>query len=410
MHTYACTYAVGWSPGNCQGMPRTPFFNLTSLGSLWTLGYERYVAPEVVRDWMGEPDTFEVGALGCDSFTSTLPGVGGGGNWPRSKAEAAERPIYAVLDLKKVDVGVPDFGPIAVVFNRSAVQSSTVFMPADTGEWSGSCNMTNIGLPCATIQNKTQCSRSRHCRWQSMAIATATATDKENDTDNDNATDNGHFDEHQHQHQHQHQCVSASSNCCISQQAPRTVGCDTCSSTPECCQDDATYNCSAWDVTAGVVGSIDHTLLAAAMLWNDTGYAPETNLADLLGRAAASNYFHSYEDGGDTTLRSTSARSRVGGGERRMAGTTAYDPSALPSLRVHNNYYIEANLLYTPSLLPGTNDVLFVIGSFPFLFGHWRGRSLRDWAMQHAVPLVWALGKSVATDNSCHPRARWCRK
>ena len=52
---------------------------------------------------------------------------------PSSAAEAADRPIYAVLDLKKVDAGVPDFGPVGVVFNRSSVGPATAFMPADTG-------------------------------------------------------------------------------------------------------------------------------------------------------------------------------------------------------------------------------------------------------------------------------------
>ena len=72
-------------------------------------------------------------------------------------------------------------------------------------------------------------------------------------------------------------------------------------------------------------------------MWNDTGYTPASNLADLLGRAATSNYFSPLPplEGAATTL---------------------------PTLRVHNNYYIEANLLYTPSLAAGTKDVLFVIG------------------------------------------------
>ena len=45
---------------------------------MWALGYHGYVQPSTVRDWMGGPDTFEVGAVGCDPFTAQLPGVG---NW-----------------------------------------------------------------------------------------------------------------------------------------------------------------------------------------------------------------------------------------------------------------------------------------------------------------------------------------
>ena len=62
----------------------------------------------------------------------------------------------------------------------------------------------------------------------------------------------------------------------------------------------------------------------------------------------------------------------------------------------HNNYYIEANLLATPQFQrdrdTGASDVLFVIGTFPFIFGHPNGADLRAWAKQHGWPVVWALG------------------
>jgi hypothetical protein len=145
---------TGWSVGNCEGMPRTPIFQLSTLDNLWCLGVHRYVQPKEVVDWMGGPDTFEVGALGCDPFTGSmpppfatttaptrergvppsayaregdirgrhrtettgtlLPTVAATVSWPANVAQARERPIYAVLDLKKIDVGIPDFGPVCV--------------------------------------------------------------------------------------------------------------------------------------------------------------------------------------------------------------------------------------------------------------------------------------------------------
>ena len=63
----------------------------------------------------------------------------------------------AVLDLKKIDVGVPDFGPVCLVFNRSKLDDALLFMPADTGQWSGSCNLTNQGRHCPSHTTASDC-------------------------------------------------------------------------------------------------------------------------------------------------------------------------------------------------------------------------------------------------------------
>jgi hypothetical protein len=103
---------------------------------------------------------------------------------------------------------------------------------------------------------------------------------------------------------------------------------------------------------------MDHILLAASRLWNDTTpshiYTPSGNLADLIGRAAASDYFS----------------------------------NDLPRLLPHNNYYVEANLLATPEFSAQAGDVLFVIGTFPWLFGHPRGEQLQEWARRLGLVLV----------------------
>jgi hypothetical protein len=322
----ACPSCLGWSVGNAQGMPRTPVFQQPQLDNLWELGVHGFVQPHDVVGWMNGPDTFEVGAIGCDPFSAALPGPspwfhGGAVDFPRNISEANERPIYAVLDLKKIDVGVPDFGPVGIAFNRSKLAQDLIFMPADTGQWSGSCNLTNQGRRCPGHNDSRACeSSSWRCRWRNGA------------------------------------CVSAADNCCVTNGG--ATGCQTCADTSACCTSDPSYNCSAWDVTPGVTGHLDHILLAAAFMWNDTTpshtYTPASNLADLLGRSAATDYFS----------------------------------EGLPRLLPHNNYYIEANLLATPEFSREAGDVLFVIGTFPWLFGHPRGRQLRDWATSLGFVLV----------------------
>ena len=296
--------------------------------------------------------------MGCDPFTGSAPLLMGGRNepvedgadaanvdrasfpksvgFPKTVAEAAQRPIYTILDLKKRDAGAVDFGPIGLVFNRSRVDQQTVYMPVDTGGWSWECNATNRGK--------------------------------------------------------QH-----ASNCCTSQVKARASPCDTCADNAQCCQDGhSVYNCSAWAEfynAPGIVGHIDHILLAAARAWNDSdsssdlsnaahaasprvaaerGFTPATNLATMLARSVAtvSNY-----------------KSQIG-----------------PVLTPHGGYYIEANLIMTPQF--GDGDVLFVIGQFPFLFGTARGRAFQSWAKKWNLPVVWGLGPEgcyEGTDQNANP-------
>eukprot|EP01052_Picozoa_sp_SAG31_P049021 SAG31_NODE_10541_length_1126_cov_4.692308_1_plen_191_part_10 len=68
----ACPSCLGWSVGNAQGMPRTPVFQQPQLDNLWELGVYGFVQPRDVVGWMNGPDTFEVGAIGCDPFSGKL--------------------------------------------------------------------------------------------------------------------------------------------------------------------------------------------------------------------------------------------------------------------------------------------------------------------------------------------------
>ena len=58
-------------------------------------------------------------------------------------------------------------------------------------------------------------------------------------------------------------CESASSDCCIT--SGGAAGCHSCAERAACCGDDPSYDCTAWDVTPGVVGHLDHILLAVSL-------------------------------------------------------------------------------------------------------------------------------------------------
>jgi hypothetical protein len=237
--------------------PRTPVFDRPQLDNLWLLGVETrpgngsvYVPPDTIVGWLWAAQTYEVAGLGCDQFTSSVSGALPSGAtaaaFPASVAEAAERPIYTILDLKKLDVGAADFGPVGFVFNKKRLAEATVFTPLDTGEWSFECNVTNQGRPNST-------------------------------------------------------------HCCINRPLDTAAGepCELCATNTECCQAEHSFlSCSAWaefENAPGVPGHIDHILLSAARSWNDTivdnatgafSYNTAVNLATMLARsvATASNY------------------------------------------------------------------------------------------------------------------------
>lgn len=208
----------GWACGSdTMNAPRTPVFERAQLDNLWLLGVEKrpgngsvFVAADTIVGWLWAAQTFEVAGLGCDQYTSSVSGALPSGAtaspFPASVAEAAERPIYTILDLKKVDVGATDFGPVGLVFNKSQVAEATVFTPLDTGEWSFECNVTNQGRPNST-------------------------------------------------------------HCCINRPLETSPGepCELCDTNTECCQAEHSFlNCSAWAEfgnTPGVIGESDAQLI-----------------------------------------------------------------------------------------------------------------------------------------------------
>ena len=180
----------GWAPGADSSMTRTPLFAMDTLPSLWSLGLLGYAEPGQVAGWMRGADAVECGILGCPAFTGTLPttttttsGPAAGAAsrppyWPADEGEALNRPIYAVLDMNKIDVGVPDFGPVAIVMNRTSIAPLTALMPVDMGLWAPACRFEDRfhdGEQCGRQQTLATCEQpcgigSKHCStscaWQ----------------------------------------------------------------------------------------------------------------------------------------------------------------------------------------------------------------------------------------------------
>ena len=346
----SCVACDAWSPGCNKGLSRTPLFDMETLPSLWVLSMLGYADPHRVAGWMDGADAVECGILGAPRFTGSLPPRPSPRPrppprppyWPASLAEALDRPIYAVLDLHKVDVGVPDFGPVAVVMNRSSIAPLTALMPADMGLWAPACRFSNRFHDmeqCAAQRTAQDCGSSgEECAWRGS------------------------------------QCLAnrSSDNCCSAQVGPGGAvppGCASCGDAggSGCCQGGMALqiNCSTWDRAPGIAGHVDHLLLATAQMLNDTGGNTSSNLADMFGRSS-----------------------------KPYASVEPWAP--------HQNYYVEANILATPRFARGGHDVLFLIGAFPFMFGTPLGQQLQNYSHSHGIPLLWGLGPTQCYEGVNH--------
>jgi len=51
---------------------------------------------------------------------------------PLLAAQAAERPVYNAINFRRIALGIPMFGPIALVLRPSVVRPMAVLAPQDT--------------------------------------------------------------------------------------------------------------------------------------------------------------------------------------------------------------------------------------------------------------------------------------
>ena len=124
-------------------------------------------ASDIVSGWLGGASIAE-SWVGYPPFTS--PGFERGFNgWPASLAEAAQRPIYTVVNQRRSAAGATYFGSVGVVFNRSFASRSTLIAAIDTGEMEGQCNASWLQALCGAAPaqaNQTSChERTWFCGW-----------------------------------------------------------------------------------------------------------------------------------------------------------------------------------------------------------------------------------------------------
>ena len=76
-----------------------------------------------------------------------LPGSGStfGGQqigWPKSVAEAGERPLYGMWNLWKQSMPGRMYGDVAIVLRNSVVKHAVLTVPLDSGGWIQFCNFS----------------------------------------------------------------------------------------------------------------------------------------------------------------------------------------------------------------------------------------------------------------------------
>jgi hypothetical protein len=138
--------------------------NATHLPNLWELIYDGERAVRPLETWGGGPaDAAETGLFGFRTFSPSVATAFDDIRLPTLRSEAAERPVYTAMNIRKVDAGIPMFGPISLVLNPAIVRPMAVLAPCDTGWYETSCNITWQKLYCGTYaKDGAGCNVTRH--------------------------------------------------------------------------------------------------------------------------------------------------------------------------------------------------------------------------------------------------------
>ena len=180
---------AGGKNGNGLGdPPLSVYANSSHFYNLWEVAFLNITSYDVLHGEAGA----EQGLFGFRKFGNCSNATGGGGGrygqpvhcLPATMEQAAERPIYTVLNQRKVDVGCPMFGDLAIVFATTWVQPMTVIAPMDTGWWTSHCNTTKSNgggnhrpHACSSNTDAQSCNHSwgmhGSCGWNAAADACA---------------------------------------------------------------------------------------------------------------------------------------------------------------------------------------------------------------------------------------------
>ena len=106
--------------------------NASYVYNLWELGQLGF-RPKGARH---DEDFAEVVILQFPPFPGGKPP---GNGTPTTYTQSSQRPIYALMNLLHLDVGNYEFGDVAIVFNRTYVDSLALVAPSDTGNFGDRC-------------------------------------------------------------------------------------------------------------------------------------------------------------------------------------------------------------------------------------------------------------------------------
>jgi hypothetical protein len=129
--------------------------------------YPEWTDKDTTMEWMVPAAATEMGLYKMKAFTGESPfDIHGLGGWPATYAEASERLVYTSFNQYRTDIGVDEFGPIAVLFDRSYIQNMTVLSAVDTGDFESLCNNTFTHLLCSQQKDdQNACAKFWYCGW-----------------------------------------------------------------------------------------------------------------------------------------------------------------------------------------------------------------------------------------------------
>ena len=243
------------------------------------------------------------------------------------RSQAAERPVYTAVNLRKIGLGIPMFGQISLVLAPRVVKPMAVIAPCDTGWYETCCNITWQRRFCSTYSaDAAGCNLTQ--RGSAMPGGCVVP-----------ATGSG--------------CVPANMT---AGQAPTLNGSGV---GPSFNSFGAPVDCSAWDEwdkAPGTYSDFRHIVLTGANFWGRRRgeHGVSEYLARLLGR---------------------------------MFGDWSNGSSLLPIEGADEFGYWEAEAI---GMLRFPESVKLVLGSFSALFGTAVGAQLREWCATHGWVLAWS--------------------
>jgi hypothetical protein len=150
--------------------------NSTSAPSLWALQVmAQHAGDGPAANAHGDHAGFggmnagEEGLFGFPAFTGMRHDPAWAAKqWPKTLAEASDRPLYSSFNLRKISGGNDIFGPVGMVWRSTSMRARTILAPVDTGCFEYLCNSTWYAQLCDYFQSPELCNvswTSKECSW-----------------------------------------------------------------------------------------------------------------------------------------------------------------------------------------------------------------------------------------------------